>query len=71
MKQWNKHIVIAIWMMKTNVKVCNNMLHKNWCLETQTLTIPHKTCAWNKQYNKIGKNSTNDLLNKVKMTKGA
>jgi len=58
-------------MMKTNAKVYNNMLHENWCLETQTWTIPHKKCAWKKQYNKIGINSTKDLINKVKMTKGA
>jgi len=71
MKQWNKHIVIGIWMMKTKVKVKNNMQHENLCVETQNLTIPYRKCAWNKQYNKIGIKSTKELLNKVKMTKGA
>jgi len=23
-------------MMKTDVKDCNNMVHENWCVETQT-----------------------------------
>jgi len=33
-------------MMKTKVKVRNNMVHENCCVETQNLSIWQQKCAW-------------------------